>query len=129
MRLLDGGPFMSRRLAVIATCLLCAGLVVALAGCAEKKTPAGSGAPAASAKQVVVVEENYEFTPSTVTVSVGDKVVFENKDGVAHRVSVNGQDLGQQDKGQKVTWTATAPGTMGFTCTIHPDMTGQITVK
>jgi plastocyanin len=52
-----------------------------------------------------------------------------NNDSAPHDVSINGQDLGQQAKGQSVTWTVPKAGTFPYSCVIHPSMTGQITAK
>jgi len=110
-------------------------LVLALVGCGAK-TPAstggttgGSGGAGSSAGPVTIVMQNFAFTPAEATVKVGDTVTFDNKDSAPHRVSIDGQDLGQQTTGQKVEWKATKAGTFPFSCTIHPAMTGQITVQ
>jgi plastocyanin len=119
--------------ALLAALSVCAVVAAGLIGCGGAKSPAGNtGASTTTAPPsgpVVITEENYEFSPASVTINVGGTITFENKDDVAHRVSVDGHDLGQQAKRQKVTWKATTAGTFPFTCTIHPDMTGQVTVK
>jgi len=115
-----------RALAALAVVVL---LGVGLVGCGSK---AGTGTPATTpttGQAVTIVEQDYAFTPSSLTVKVGDVVTFVNKDSTVHRVSIDGQDLGQQSTGKSVTWTATKAGTFPFSCTIHPDMTGQMTVQ
>jgi plastocyanin len=112
--------------------VLCAMLVLVLAGCGGTKTPAATstgGGGSTAAGPVTIVEENFAFNPSSVTVKVGDTVTFENKDSAPHRVSIDGQDLGEQATGVKVEWKATKAGTFPFSCTIHPSMTGQVTVQ
>lgn len=109
---------------------VCSLLVLALAGCGAK-TPAdtGAGGTGSGPGPVTVVMEDFAFSPADVTVKVGDTVAFENKDSAPHRVSIDGQDLGQQTTGQKVEWKATKAGTFPVICTIHPAMTGQVTVQ
>jgi plastocyanin len=110
-------------------------LVAALAGCGGAKTPAATtggatgGASTPAAAPVTIVMKDFAFTPDSATVKIGDAVTFENQDSADHRVSIDGQDLGQQTTGQKVEWKATKAGTFPFSCTIHPAMTGQITVE
>lgn len=76
-----------------------------------------------------VVEKNQQFTPSDVQVSVGDVVVFDNQGEDPHEVDIDGKRLGIQDPGDKVEWTAQEAGTYPYMCTIHPNMTGTVTVK
>lgn len=118
------------RINVLVVLALSALLASGLAGCspAPSATPAPTGAPAQEQGTVISMED-FAFVPSTPTVKVGDTVTFVNNDSAPHRVSIDGQDLGEQAKGEKVEWTATKAGTFPFSCTIHPAMTGQITVQ
>ena len=99
-------------------------------------TPATPAPPATSGSSTTpatggatVAEANFAFDPTSVTVKVGDTVTFTNKDSAAHDVKIDGQDLGNQPAGATVTWKATKAGTFPFVCTIHPSMTGQVTVQ
>ena len=96
-------------------------------------TPAtgGSAAPPQSPPSAgaTVAEVNFAFSPESVAVSVGDSVSFVNKDSAPHDVLIDGQDLGQQAPGATVTWKATKAGTFPYSCTIHPQMKGQVVVK
>lgn len=102
-------------------------VLLGVGGCGSK-TPA-STTPTGSGQTTTITEQDFAFTPSSATVKVGDTVTFVNKDSAPHRVNIDGQDLGQQADGKSVTWTATKAGTFPFSCTIHPAMTGQITVQ
>jgi plastocyanin len=106
----------STRLAIVA---VSAALAVAMSGCS---------ATASVQRGVTVVEQNRQFVPSSATVKVGDVVTFDNRDGIAHRVLIDGKDLGEQQPGMKVTWTAAADGTFAFKCISHATMTGEIIV-
>jgi plastocyanin len=106
-------------------------LVLAISGCSGSKSSStvGSGASSTASGALTVVEKNVQFTPSTLNAKVGDKVTFSNEDSVAHHVVVGTTDLGTQQPGQSVTWTADKAGVIAFKCVIHPSMTGQITVS
>ena len=115
-----------------AICVAVTVLVIGLSGCAKPAPPSGAaagGGGSTTGAKVVVVEQDFEFTPADVKVKVGDVVEFSNKDSAPHRVSINGQDLGQQAPGTSVSWQAKKAGSFPFTCTIHPAMTGQVTVQ
>jgi OOP family OmpA-OmpF porin len=122
-------------LSVVLIALALAALVLSAcaSGGSSTTTPATGGgsapAPAASGGGATVTEANLAFSPTSVTVKVGDTVTFENKDSAPHDVKIDGQDLGNQAPGATVTWKATKAGTFPFSCTIHPSMTGQVVVE
>jgi len=72
---------------------------------------------------------NFAFNPASATAKVGDTITFTNSDSTAHEVKIDGKDLGNQAPGATVTWTATKAGTFPFSCVIHPNMTGTLTVQ
>lgn len=127
---------MKLRTALVAALLL--GLVMSLAGCSGGGGSTGGGyatppatAPSGGtgAASPTVVEKGFAFTPATLEVKVGDTVTFKNEDTAPHNVSIDGKELGAQDPGANVTWTASKAGSFPYTCTIHPSMAGEITVK
>jgi plastocyanin len=108
-------------------------LVVVLAGCsggaATTPTTSGSATSGSSSAGATVVEKGFAFDPATLDVKVGDTVTFKNEDSAPHNVKIDGKELGNQDTGASVTWTATTAGSFPYTCTIHPAMAGEIVVK
>jgi plastocyanin len=122
------------KLSRVLTAVLPLALVLALVGCSggggstgtgtTGGTPGGSGAASTT-----VVEKGLAFEPATLEVKVGDTVTFSNEDSAPHNVSIDGKELGNQDPGASVTWTAATAGTFPYTCTIHPSMAGEIVVK
>jgi plastocyanin len=116
---------------------LALGLVLALAGCGSSASPTtGQGAaPSTTAGGTsgtggtTVTEQNFAFDPQTLTVKVGDTVTFTNADSAPHNVKIDGQELGSQNQGESKTWKATKAGSFPYICTVHPSMTGQITVQ
>ena len=113
--------------------VLALALALALVGCssggATTPTNTGSTTGGSSSAGPTVVEKGFAFDPATLEVKVGDTVTFKNEDSAPHNVKIDGKELGTQDPGASVTWTAAAAGSFPYSCTIHPSMTGEIVVK
>lgn len=74
----------------------------------------------------------FAFVPSSITVKVGDKVTWTNKDNTAHTVtSDNGGFTSSGTLAQNQTYSVTfgMAGTFPYHCSIHPTMTGTVTVS
>lgn len=87
--------------------------------------------PAAQQGLENVVIENFAFTPSDITIEVGEIVKWTNSDTAPHTVtSVGGGGLasGNLQPGQSYQKTFTEVGTFDYQCTIHPSMTGRVIV-
>lgn len=108
-------------------------LVVVTLGLTACGGRASSGASqtsdAAKLKGPTIVEKNYQFNPSSATVRVGSVVTFVNNDRIPYHVTVGKDDLGEQQPGQSVTWTAATKGDYELHCTLYPLMRGDITVS
>lgn len=131
---------MRRAILAIFVLVIVAGFAALAAGCGGYSSPAPSGSTGGASSGSsgggatpsgpnTITEQNYQFTPSSLTVAPGATVTFVNQDSVAHRVVVGSEDLGDQQPGASVTWTAKGSGVVPVKCTIHPSMTGQITVS
>lgn len=103
-------------------------LIAILAITACSGTTTGTGGSGTSTGATTVVEKNFAFNPANLSVKVGDVVTFSNQDNVAHHVVVGTTDLGVQQPGKDVMWTASKDGVIPVKCLIHPSMLGQITV-
>jgi plastocyanin len=95
-----------------------------------------SGSQAASGGEATVSLSGFKFDPATLTVKVGTKVTFSNKDGATHTVT-QGQDGKKADAakfdeevkaGASTTITFDTAGTVHVTCLIHPTMNLTVTV-
>jgi amicyanin len=97
--------------------------------------PAAQAAPEptqAAGGQAVKID-NFTFDPPTLTVAVGTKVTWTNRDDVPHTVTSTRKprllDSPTLDTDDSFTHVFTAPGTYEYYCTVHPKMTGKIIVK
>ncbi|GMV53992.1 MAG: hypothetical protein D8M52_06235 [Chlorobi bacterium] len=77
-----------------------------------------------------VVIEGMQFVPQSLTVHKGDTVVWINRDMVVHNVtddSNRSQSSGDINVG--ATWMMVPSKSFSYLCTIHPTMTGSVTVQ
>lgn len=79
----------------------------------------------------MVVIHNFAFQPATLTVSVGDTIVWKNTDVVSHTVTaVDGSfDSDEIRPGKSWKLAAKKAGTFAYACSPHPNMQGKFTVK
>ncbi|WP_137816142.1 cupredoxin domain-containing protein [Gandjariella thermophila] len=91
----------------------------------------GLAAPTASAATQTVSIQNLQYNPPSITVNVGDTVVWSNDETSNTTHSVTGDPLNSPDlpQGAKYSFTFTSPGTYGYHCRFHPDMQGQVVVN
>ena len=75
--------------------------------------------------------QNFAFSPSQLTVHLGDTVVWTNRDSTSHTVtSDSGNELGSSSIHTSGTYSHTfnQAGTFGYHCSIHPSMKATVTV-
>jgi plastocyanin len=76
---------------------------------------------------------NFTFAPAAVTVQAGQELTWMNDDDAPH--TVLGSDPGSPlrsaalDTGDKYSVTLSRPGTYKYFCSLHPHMTGVVTVS
>jgi plastocyanin len=93
---------------------------------------ASSGsATAVSGSQIVI--DDFKFSPSSLTVSPGQKVTVMNKDSTTHTLTATSGkafDTGDIASGASGSFTApSTPGSYPYICTIHQFMHGTLVVK
>lgn len=73
----------------------------------------------------------FAFHPERLEVSLGDRVVWMNRDMVPHTTtSVEGRwDSGNVGTGEEWVLSATEPGLTEYDCTLHPSMRGVLVVR
>ena len=94
----------------------------------EEKEPAASGG---SGGTVTIKMQNIAFAPNDVSAKVGQTVKWENEDTVDHNVVADkGEEFKSKNFGQGGTYSykLDEAGTIQYECTLHPGMTGTITV-
>jgi len=94
--------------------------------------------PTTVAGNVTVAIQNFAFTPQKVTVTKGSTVTWVNQDAFEHEVvnDASGSNAAgaifksnSLGKGASYSFTFTSPGVYPYHCSIHPSMTGTITVS
>ena len=135
----------------LATCLLILASTLAFAACGTgdggstgSAGPAGSAPSAASdggttaacevasgAGDVAGTISGNAFDPSDVTATVGQVVSFANEDQVPHTFTLDDGscDTGNIANGASGAIRFDAAGSYPFHCTVHPSMTGTVTVS
>jgi plastocyanin len=88
-------------------------------------------AGSALAADASVAISGFAFAPASVSVSVGDSVTWTNGDGVGHTATADDAsfDTGTIAGGASNSVTFSTAGTFVYHCSIHPAMTGTITVQ
>lgn len=113
-----------RRLVILCACL-------ALVGCGGD-SGGGKAAPAVSGDTVTIEMKDTKFVPENATVKVGQTVRWINRDTIDHNaVADEGADFKSElfGNGKTFDWKADKAGTVKYECTIHPGMTGTLTVS
>jgi plastocyanin len=127
--------------------ILAASLAIGACGSASTPSPAATStapatAPASAPASVApssaggdagasaVTIQNFAFNPRTVTVKVGTKVTWTNQDSTAHTVTFDTGDTKSGNIAQGATFeqTFSSAGSLTYHCSIHPSMTGTVTV-
>src|SRR5262245_35337101 len=76
---------------------------------------------------------DFTFDPNCFTASASQGITVVNEDDVGHTFTMVGTDInvpiagGEEFNGEPLAG-AVEPGTYEFVCTIHPQMTGEVTV-
>jgi plastocyanin len=76
---------------------------------------------------------DFAFDPNCFTASASQGISIENQDAADHTFTITGTDVdvpiaaGQTFNGEPISG-AVSPGTYDFLCTLHPTMTGQVTI-
>jgi plastocyanin len=113
-------------------------LLSAIAMLAAACQPGATALPSFSGPEATVSAVNIAFQPAEVTLPAGSplRIVLDNRDaGVPHdiRISQGGREIATSPvvtgPGQtEVRFGPLPAGTYQFTCTIHPSMTGTLTI-
>lgn len=74
---------------------------------------------------------DFQFSPGTTTISVGDTITWTNSGPSAHTATARDGsfDSGTLQKGASASHTFTQAGTFAYFCKIHPFMHGTVVVR
>lgn len=101
---------------------------VACGGDDEESAPATATTPADGV--ATIDQDNLAFSPTELTVAVGQMVRFTNSEAALHTVTIDGENLsGNMREGDVFEWTPEEAGTYRVTCDYHPQMQATITVQ
>ena len=109
------------------------------AGGTKPSTSTAAGSPSTTAAPTTTVPGqvdivDYDFSPTTTTIKVGERVTWLNRDGVDHWViSAPGTpqpfDLGRQGSAASASRTFDTKGTYPYFCNLHNYMKGVVIVQ
>ncbi len=102
--------------------------VAALAACGGETSTRSAPETSVAGADVTVVVDDHDYEPEHVEISAGQTVGWNFQDRMDHDVAFDdGPASPIQREG---TWTRTfdEPGTYEYLCTLHPSMTGTVTV-
>jgi plastocyanin len=125
-------PVVMRR---IATPVLVLALFVAACGGGDDDGGGGeqgSSSEACPSGAVVIKMVDIKFDPEDATAGVGDEICWVNEDTIEHNaVDEQGGKFKSELFGKGATFTTTIdePGTIDYVCTVHPGMTGKLTIE
>ena len=83
-----------------------------------------------SAPHAVTID-NFTFSPAELTVPPGTTVTWVNHDDIPHTVVEENKSFRSKalDTDDTFSFTFMKPGDFTYFCSLHPHMTGKITVK
>ena len=90
----------------------------------------GSSTAQAAPQTHTVVIDNMRFTPDTLTLRRGDRVVWRNNDLVPHTATAAKVfDSGSIAPGQSWSTVVRKTGTLPYVCSFHPGMKATLQVQ
>lgn len=104
---------------------------VSLISCSKTKVPDSKVGVQRANEPMQIILFNYEFNPAELTVPLGKKVVFTNKEAAKHCLRIEALDI-SEDMEPEATFSHTfnKAGTFDLTSSCDPPrMKGQIIVK
>lgn len=108
------------RALLLALCVAAGGVLAA--------TPVSHADDAAA---YAITIKDFAFTPRDLTIRVGSKVTWTNKDEEPHKIAEANSAFASQplDTDGDFSYEFDTPGTYEYFCTLHPRMTGKIIVE
>ncbi len=125
------------RLVLIASPVIAGVLIAACGGSgySAPTAPSGGGSGGGTANVTITIvgmNGNQSFSPNPGSLKAGQTVAWKNNDSITHTAT---SDSGAFDTGAippggtSSPITMPAAGTFGYHCSIHPSMTGSLSVQ
>lgn len=99
---------------------------------AAPKATKHAPAPAPQKGGTTAVEiKGYDYHPKTLTVKVGTRITWSDKDSANHTVTADDHsfDVGNISAGARGSHTFAKAGTFAYHCNYHPNMHGRVIVR
>lgn len=122
---------LARRAAVAATSLAAAIMAVVMVVPSEPAPVATGDTTVVAHERVLIDAGSQSFDQTDIEVAAGTTVVWRNAGGTTHKLvrKLGGATVTEElQPGQSERATFAQPGTYEYYCTIHPEMTGTVTV-
>ncbi len=89
------------------------------------------GAALAATTATEITIDNFAFALPAVEVSAGSTVTWVNRDDIPHTVTADDRSYKSEalDTGDRFSRTYSTPGLYRYFCSLHPKMTGTVTVR
>jgi plastocyanin len=94
--------------------------------------PTGLQSAAGAPKEHTVIIKDFKFIPETLTVKVGDTIVWKNEDIAPHTATAKGKnpfDSGNLNSGASWSYTVKKKGNYPYYCAYHLSMKGKLAAK
>lgn len=116
------------------TALVALAALSAGCGSTSRSRPTVATQPVAAGSTISIVMKSLAFNPATVRATVGQTVVWTNRDSAPHNVIYESGPKFRSSRpvlrlGQKFSIRLTQPGTIHYFCSIHPFMQATIVVS
>jgi plastocyanin len=91
----------------------------------------GASSEACPSGSVTIKMVDIQFDPKDATADVGQEVCWVNEDTIEHNAVADGGEFKSElyGKGETFTTTLDTAGEYPYVCTVHPGMTGTLTVN
>ena len=123
-------PFMKQSVLLIFTLLLASTMIGCIGGDDDTSSETtGDDGETPQSNNVDIT--GFAFSPETLTISVGDTVIWTNKESATHTATADGGefDSGNLGNGDTFSHTFTTAGTYTYYCKLHTSMTATIIVE
>lgn len=110
-------------------------VILGLAACGGDNGGAeeqGSSSEACPDGSVVIAMADLKFDPEDATADAGQEVCWVNEETIDHNAVDEETDKFRSElfgKDETFTTTIDEPGTINYVCTVHPGMTGTLTIN